>query len=267
MKELLEATQQSGQKQEQHPFKFYENSQQNWELQIVRISSNGEDPVQLLLSFREVNPQKNLSEAQPSEEFRWNQAEYRNFIEQNPDGIYSLDLQGNFTYANDGLAQLAEVSIAQLKEMNFLPFCAAHDKDRIVQYFEKALAGEACKFEADFIGAKGAELFIQISVIPMKWNDKIIGTYGIARNYTPIRNSERTVVEKSKFLEVNTSFISSLLEEELKKENLQKAFAVIGQTIVVDRMYFFKKEFPADKENSVINQLVEWTKWESQYTN
>ncbi|HET8753649.1 MAG TPA: PAS domain S-box protein, partial [Salinimicrobium sp.] len=191
------------------------------------------------------------------------QREYQYYVEENSDGIYSLDRNGNFTTANEGLAKMAELPLKEVLQGDFLRFCAPQDKEKILKYFKKTLEGESCRFEADFISAKGTKLVLHISLMPMESDGEIVGAYGIARNYTRIRNTEKIVVEKSKFLEVNASFISSLLEKDLNEVTLQKAFAVIGEAVAVDRMYYFRTHRNKDSGKTLISQIIEWTSKET----
>lgn len=191
------------------------------------------------------------------------QREYQYYVEENSDGIYSLDKNGKFTNVNEGLATMAELPREELLQRDFLPFCAPHDRERIFDFFHQSLQGKSNKFEADFISAKGKKLVLQISLMPIENDQEIIGAFGIARNYTRIRNTEKIVIEKSKFLEVNASFISSLLEKELNETTLQKAFAVIGEAVAVERMYYFRTHKAKDSNQTLISQIIEWTSKEA----
>lgn len=122
----------------------------------------------------------------------------QHFIDKNKDGLYSLDTDGNFTSVNEGLCKLAEVPRDELLTTSFLPFCAPHDQERIVEHFTKALRGEPQIFEADFISAKGTDLVLEISLVPIRVDGKISGVHGIARNFTLLREKERELSRSQK---------------------------------------------------------------------
>lgn len=124
------------------------------------------------------------------------------FIDHNPDGLYSLDVNGKFLSVNKGLVELAEVCEEELLQMNFLPFCAPHHRDIIHQHFHKAMEKEMEVFEADFLSAKGKELVLRISLMPMIINGEVAGVFGIAKNITDLRNVRNALVSKEKKYQV-----------------------------------------------------------------
>lgn len=212
----------------------------------------------ILHTTREVTLEKKLEEREREiqEKLSINQQQYRNFIRQNPDGLYRLDLNGNFLHANQGLADMAEGSIEEIIGTNFISLCAPHHQTIIKEHFDLALKGKINSFEADFISPSKKEYTLKILLMPMHLNDKVAEVHGIAKDITEMRQTEKIMVEKSRFLEVNAAFVSSLLENDIDDCALQEAFAVIAQTVEADRMYYFG----ADKVNGeiLISQKVEW---------
>ncbi|MFD0977853.1 PAS domain-containing protein [Salinimicrobium gaetbulicola] len=187
-----------------------------------------------------------------------NRQQYRNFIRSNPDGLFRLDLQGNFLHANEGLAKMADIPLEQILKMDFLPFCAPNDKEYIFSQFVQASKGHTLSFEADFISAKGNLLILKILLMPMVIDGKIAEVHGIAKDISGIRESEKVIIEKSRFLEVNAAFISSLMENELNEDALHKTFEIIGRTVEADRMYYFGADRDPETNEILISQKVEW---------
>src|SRR5690606_38132164 len=87
---------------------------------------------------------------------------------------------------------------------------------------------------------------------------KVTEIHGIAKDITDVRRNEKVIVEKSRFLEVNAAFISSLVENEIDDEALHETFGVIAQTIEADRMYCFGADTDAQTGEILISQKVEW---------
>src|SRR5690606_21565713 len=155
----------------------------------------------------------------------------RLLIEDNPDGLYSLDRKGNFTTANEGLAKIAEVPVAELLKISFLPFCHPQDQELILSHFQSALEGNANRFEARYIAAKGREMVREVHLMPIHLGEEVIGAYGISKDKTLLRHTEKIVIRRRDFLRANASFISSLLQGELEEGSLDEAFSVIGQAV------------------------------------
>lgn len=182
------------------------------------------------------------------------------FIENNPDGFYSLNREGNFITANQGLATIAEVSLEQMMKSSFLPFCSPKDREVVQDHFEKVLTGKPQVFEAEFISAKGNRRILHISLFPSIRLGEIIGAYGIAKDSTLIRKSQKVILEKGTFLKANATFISALLEHELEEEALEQTFEVVGKAIDVDRMFYFGEYIHPETGESLIRQRVRWTR-------
>ena len=87
---------------------------------------------------------------------------------------------------------------------------------------------------------------------------KVAEVHGIAKDVTEQKQSEKILVEKSRFLEVNAAFVSSLLEKEINNEALYETFGIIAQTVEADRMYYFGADPHPETGEILISQKVEW---------
>lgn len=127
------------------------------------------------------------------EELDYNLEQARYFINQNPDGLYSLNRGGKFLSVNDGLVKLAETPEEELLQMTFLPFCAPHHRELVSLHFQKAINGEHQRFEAEFITGKGKDIVLEVTLAPMEIDGKLQGAYGIAKNISRQHKAEETV--------------------------------------------------------------------------
>ena len=114
----------------------------------------------------------------------------RFFVDRNPDGLYSLDREGNFTSLNEGLATMAELPEEEMIGMNFLPFCHPGERDLITAQFERALNGENVTFTGNYTSASEKVLTLRISLMPSRKGKEVIGVYGIAKDITRLRSFE-----------------------------------------------------------------------------
>lgn len=180
------------------------------------------------------------------------------FVEKSTDGLYAADLNGNFSSVNEGLSNILEISMNEVVKMNFLPFCATEDREMILENFERTIKGDTMSFEARYRTATGNLVFLQVTQEPMVVENKVVGVYGIAKDITDLRKSEKVILEKSNFLEVGSAFISMLLKDNLGEELLEEAFAYIGKAVDVDRMYYFAAESADETGEIFISQKSEW---------
>ncbi|HER39703.1 MAG TPA: PAS domain S-box protein, partial [Salinimicrobium catena] len=231
-----------------------------WSNQNIPLKNASGEVEYILHTVQDITRQWNMEkrEKELQTEIDINRQQYRNFIRENPDGLYRLDLQGNFLHANEGLAKLAELPLEKILKMDFLPFCAPHHKEQILEKFQRATQGETLSFEADFISANGTPLILKILLMPMTIDGKVTEVHGIAKDISGLRESEKIVMEKSRFLEVNAAFISSLLENELEDKALFDTFEIIAKTVEADRMYYFGADKHPETGEILISQKVEW---------
>lgn len=231
-----------------------------WIAENIPVRGDKGEVNYILHTVKDVTEQviQDKNHSQIKRELSKNEQQYRHFIKNNPDGLYSLDLKGKFTSANEGLAKIAEVPLQKLMQMDFLPFCAPEDRERIIEKFQEGISGKNTKFEASFVSAKGEKMILAISLMPIKVNTEVVGVYGIAKDLTGIRKTEKIVVEKRKFLEANTTFISSLVENEFNETELKEIFGIIGNAVSADRMYYFDV-LKGDSGRTFISQKIEWS--------
>ncbi|MEG9328447.1 PAS domain-containing protein [Salinimicrobium catena] len=182
------------------------------------------------------------------------------FIQQNVDGLYSLDPSGKFLTVNEGLVQIAETSREELLSMDFIPFCAAHDMEKILNCFNQALKGIPQKFEADFVSGKGREMVLSIDLLPMKIEEEIRGVYGIAKDVTSLRISEQNLSQKRKFLELYSQIIDFLVSYGVETANLEYIFSQIGSTVGADRIYYLGQSLEDLDRETIIANNFQWRK-------
>ena len=214
----------------------------------------------ILHTTREVTAEVLLSkrEKDMETELHISKQQFKNFIKDNPDGIYRMDLNGIFIHVNESLAKMAGLSVQELLNTSFIPFCTPQHKAFVLDHFALACKGRITSFEADFISARGNILVLKILLMPLFMDGQVKEVHGIAKDITDIRKNEKVIVEKSRFLEVNAAFISSLLENDINEEALHETFGAIAQTIEADRMYYFGADEDPVTGEILISQKVEW---------
>ncbi|WP_081661792.1 PAS domain-containing sensor histidine kinase [Gillisia sp. JM1] len=186
---------------------------------------------------------------------------HEEFIERITDGLFSLDLEGNFVSLNKGLIDIVETPESELLKMNFLPFCGQDHREIIVKKFNVAIGGKNQKFEANFISGKGRKMFLEISLVPLKNEGKITGLYGIAKDISRLKESENALSQseiKFKSLVQEGSDLIGILDLEGKYKFVSEtSYPVLG---FAPEEFIGKMAFdfihPEDKER-VIKQFSE----------
>ena len=116
--------------------------------------------------------------------------EYKSLFDQNPDAVYSLDLQGNFTKVNNGLIKLSGLTEAELLNLNFQTFITESDAERVYNHFLSALEGKPQRYHAKAVDAKGKVFILDVTNMPIVVNCGIVGVHGVAKDITKEKELE-----------------------------------------------------------------------------
>ncbi|MEX1136501.1 MAG: PAS domain S-box protein [Balneolales bacterium] len=145
------------------------------------------------------------------------QEQYRSLFDQNPDAVFSSDLDGNFTSANESLARMSGYTIKELLGNTFSPFVVPEDLERVKSNFKRAIQGEHQNYNLGVIAKTGKRLVLNITKMPIVISGKITGVYGIAKDITAWLQTEAKLKhEKQRFkaLVQDSSDMISILDSE-----------------------------------------------------
>jgi PAS domain S-box-containing protein len=161
--------------------------------------------IETLLNQAAVSIKRLLAE----QALRENEKKYRTLVTQSPDGIFVIDLQGNFLSVNQAMCsglRYSEAEFLSLKIWDIVP-------EQYVDLHKKRLAdilkGKAKNEAAEYLvrGKDGEIHYVDILSAPFYKDNELIGLQGIARDITEkkkmkirLRESEeyyRTLVETS----------------------------------------------------------------------
>ncbi|TWT27083.1 EAL domain-containing protein [Planomicrobium sp. CPCC 101110] len=148
-----------------------------------------------------------------------NKERFKSLFYNNPDAIFTIDLQGNFIDANPGCLELTGYSADELLSMPFAPLIAEEDLEEAFVYFERAAHGEANIHDITLIRKDGSRRNIEITKFPMKLAGETIGVYGIAKDITE-------KVEHQKLMEELVFFdsLTKLPNRKLFEDRLMQVF-------------------------------------------
>lgn len=186
------------------------------------------------------------------------QQEYKSLFDQNPDAVYSLDLQGRFTSFNPGLEKLLECCREEIeKAETFVPFCHPDDLEKTMQYFIKVQHGEAQTYEVRAITFKGHQKYLSVSNMPIVVNGVITGIYGIAKDVTSEQLALAQLELSNERYEYATKATNDVIWDwDLANDKVVRAgtgfytmFGYNEKEANLDDMFWMKKVHPGDREN------------------
>ena len=130
-----------------------------------------------------------LSSAQAA--LRESEERYRQIVETSLEGIFIVDAEGRFTFANRRLAELLGYSVQELIGRPFFDFIPEKNRARAALRMEHAHEGSSEEAEVTFLPRDGTELWVLLKTAPVHDADgRPVGTLGMLTDKSRSRLAE-----------------------------------------------------------------------------
>ena len=116
---------------------------------------------------------------------------YRSLFDNNPDPVYSFDLNGHLISANRALSELNGFAIDEMLGMHFRDLVIPEDVERVSEHFERAAGGQSQDYECSALRKDGSGVEIHVTNLPIVVGGEIVGVYGVAKDISERKNLER----------------------------------------------------------------------------
>jgi PAS domain S-box-containing protein len=116
--------------------------------------------------------------------------EYRSLFDENPDAVFSLDLQGRFTNANKGLSDLTGYTAEALQGMDFRQFVHPDDLTRVYDHYVASLERKPQRYEARLRKDDGKIITLDVTNIPIVVDNELVGVHGVAKDISEKKELE-----------------------------------------------------------------------------
>jgi diguanylate cyclase (GGDEF)-like protein/PAS domain S-box-containing protein len=157
------------------------------EIMMIRENRNIVHHLYSLNKELEEEVQQGIRELAKSEQ------KYESFYEYNPDGVYSLDGNGNFTSINAAFVLLSGYEYEDIINRSFLPLVIEEDRAKAFYHFLKAKEGEPQNYEISIHNKKGLLINVNITNIPIVVDNEIVGVYGIGKDVTQQKKNQEKI--------------------------------------------------------------------------
>lgn len=162
---------------------------------------------------------------------------YKSLFEQNPDAVFSFDLDGNYLSVNSAMERLLGYSEEEYLHQSFVPLVCEDDRERTKKYYKLAADGTTQRYQTKALHRDGSIVHLDVTNMPIIVNEEVVGVYGIAKDIGPRRKAEDALKAKTQQLE---SFIENN----------------------VDAILIFNMQGKVSRVNNVFVQMFGWTKQE-----
>jgi diguanylate cyclase (GGDEF)-like protein/PAS domain S-box-containing protein len=117
--------------------------------------------------------------------------DFRSLFERNPDGIIFLTTDGVIVDLNNATLQMGGRKREEVVGQNFRVFLQGSSLERGWNYFRRAVAGEAVRFEIGSSRADGSELILDVTLFPKYAQGLVVGVYCVLQDITDRKIAQR----------------------------------------------------------------------------
>ncbi|NQX62630.1 PAS domain-containing sensor histidine kinase [Paenibacillus qinlingensis] len=134
---------------------------------------------------------------------------YKSLFDNHPDSIISFSLDGDILSSNHGLESLLGLGEESSKSASFLPMIHPPDLLKTLHHFQVASEGMPQNFDASFLHQNGYPIPSNVTFVPTKVGNQIVGVYAILKDLTEIREQKKEI---DKLYKQNQLILNSVSE-------------------------------------------------------
>ncbi|MGZ4033201.1 MAG: PAS domain-containing sensor histidine kinase [Tumebacillaceae bacterium] len=181
---------------------------------------------------------------------------FRSLVENNPDAIFSVDLQGNYMTCNPATERITGWSAEDLIGKSFQPFIAEQDLGHALSMFEQTLRGETQTFELTVFHKLGHQMHLSLKTVPIMVDNQIAGVYGIARDITDHKKTEE-LLRRSDRLTLVGQLAAGVAHEIRNPLTSIKGFVQLLRANQTDKPHYYDIILSElDRINFIVNEFM-----------
>ena len=115
---------------------------------------------------------------------RVNEQQYRSLFENNPNAVFTVDLQRNFTAVNASVLPMTGYLLDELQQLSLINLVTDQEITKIKMILEKVFKGDNTNFETTMKTKNEKIINLKVTALPIKINKEITGAYFIAQDIT-----------------------------------------------------------------------------------
>lgn len=128
---------------------------------------------------------------------------YKSLFNFNHDGCYALDVDGNFILFNEEAVEITGYMVEEAMEMNFISIVHDDFLEETIKHFKRVASGERERFETVILRkGTGERVNLQITALPIKIGEEILGVVGCAQDITKNKELEAMLSGKNRILKM-----------------------------------------------------------------
>lgn len=184
---------------------LFDGRRGNFEITISPILVNGEPIERAIGQAHDISRRKTLEK-----ELEASQERYRTIVETAREGIYIVDSEGKFSFANKRMAAMLGLQLSEIIGKHTFDFMDAAAEALWQTKFERRRMGHSDTYELSLIRKDGRPIHCLVSAVPMMAEGVFQGALGIITNITCLKEIEAALHSANSFSE---KIINSITDE------------------------------------------------------
>lgn len=188
------------------------NSKQIWiNMNIVpQFDPISKNPNYIYATFEDITERKlaELEKLKAEDELQKSEEKYRSLLESIRDGVFSLDVEGNFTFVNDIILKRSGKTEKWFLGKHFTKMIKSVDIPRVTDYFKSSMRHEASSIlELEYPTPIAHGIWVEIHTTPLHKDGQIVGLLGVARDISERKRVESILQEYKQAVESSEDMI------------------------------------------------------------
>ncbi|WCK57151.1 PAS domain S-box protein (plasmid) [Aneurinibacillus sp. Ricciae_BoGa-3] len=120
---------------------------------------------------------------------------YKSIMQYNPDALFILSVNGKFMEVNEAVTKIFGYTLEEVKEIHYQDILVPEQLDVNHQHFQQALQGFPCEYETEIFHKDGDHVHLQVKIVPLVENNRIIGIFGVAKDKKELHQTKASLMK------------------------------------------------------------------------
>ncbi|TGE31217.1 diguanylate cyclase [Desulfosporosinus sp. Sb-LF] len=180
-----------------------------------------------------------------------NEASHKSLFEYNLDATFIIDLNVRFIEVNNAAVKLSGYSSQELYQIPLQTIVVQEEYRHLLKYFEESLR-QAQRFETVINHKKGFLVELDVMFVPIVFDNKTIGIYGIARDISKSKQMEKQLRHANLYDQMTGLYNRNYFKQEMQRIENERSGSIGLIICDVDGLKIVNNTLGHDKGDALL---------------